>query len=324
MKTFVIAEVGSNHNQNFEQAMSLIDVAKEAGSSACKFQTYTSETLFSKFTPPYAGHKDILQLFRDIQIPREWHKDLKQYCDEVDIEFMSTPFDELAVEELVNVGVKRLKIAGFESTDFRFVDMVASTKLPIIISLGIGFTNEYINDLLDIFAKHGNEVSLLHCNNAYPTPMNEIDLTKITEFKNNFSSHKIGLSDHTTSTLTPALAVALGAEVIEKHFTLSRKLFGPDHSFAIEPNELEEMIYFIKETERALVPQTQEISNSEKFEQRGRRSVVAKKSIKVGEVFTEENITTKRPFLDGNIPAIDFKKVLGNISEKNYEEDEFI
>jgi len=324
MKTFVIAEAGSNHNQNFEQAISLIDVAKGAGASACKFQTYTSETLFSKFTPPYAGHKDILQLFRDIQIPREWHKDLKQYCDEVGIEFMSTPFDERAVEELVNVGVKRLKIAGFESTDFRFVDMVASTKLPIIISLGIGFKIEYINDLLDIFAKHGNEVSLLHCNNAYPTPMNEIDLTKITELKNNFSSHKIGLSDHTTSTLTPALAVALGAEVIEKHFTLSRNLSGPDHSFAIEPNQLEQMIYFIKETERALVPQTQQISNSEKFEQRGRRSVVAKKSIKVGEVFTEENITTKRPFLDGNIPAIDFKKVLGNISEKNYEEDEFI
>ena len=120
MKTFVIAEAGANHDQNFNQALRLIDVAKESGASACKFQTYSSETLYSKNTPDFAGYKNINKLIKDIELPREWQKDLKQYCDEKGIEFMSTPFDEKAVDELVNLGVKRLKIAGFESTDLPF------------------------------------------------------------------------------------------------------------------------------------------------------------------------------------------------------------
>ena len=134
METFVIAEAGANHDRNFNQALRLIDVASDAGANAVKFQTYSADTLYSKHTPDFAGYKNITKLIKDIELPREWQKDLKQYCDELDIEFMSTPFDEKAVDELVSLGVKRLKIAGFESTDWRFVDMIASTGLPLIIS----------------------------------------------------------------------------------------------------------------------------------------------------------------------------------------------
>ena len=137
-KTFIIAEAGANHNRNFDQAISLIDVAKSSGADAVKFQTYSSETLYSRNTPDFAVYKNINQLIKNIEIPREWQSDLKSYCDKIGIEFMSTPFDEKAVDELVSIGVKRLKIAGFESTDLRFVDMVCSAKLPIIVSIGIG------------------------------------------------------------------------------------------------------------------------------------------------------------------------------------------
>jgi len=323
MNTFVIAEAGANHNRNFDQAISLIDVAKTSGASACKFQTYSSETLYSKNTPNFAGYKNINQLIKDIELPREWQKDLKQYCDEKDIEFMSTPFDEKAVDELVNLGVKRLKISGFECTDFRFIEMVASSKLPLIISLGIGFRMNWLGKIFDIVSKYNNELTLMHCNNAYPTPMKDASLGTVKALSFN-SRYKTGFSDHTLSVLTPALAVVCGATVIEKHFTLSRHIPGPDHPFALEPSELKQMIENIRQAELTIIPQESEYSDSEKLFVMARRSVVSKTKIKKGEIFTEKNITTKRPFLEGCIPASDFEYVIGKIAEKDYEEDSFI
>ena len=323
MNTFVIAEAGANHNRNFNQALKLIDVAVEAGANACKFQTYSSETLYAKNVPDFAGYKNINQLIKDIELPREWQKDLKQYCDEKGIEFMSTPFDEKAVDELVTLGVKRLKIAGFESTDFRFVEMVASSKLPLVISLGIGFKMNWLGKIFEIANKYGNDLTLMHCNNAYPTPMKDAGLGMVKALSLD-SKYKTGFSDHTTSTLTPALAVVAGATVIEKHFTLSRHLPGPDHPFALEPNELKEMVENIKQAELTVIPQLEEYSDSEKAFIKARRSVVAKCSIKKGEIFTKDNITTKRPFLEGCISASDFEWVLGEVAKKDYEEDSFI
>jgi len=236
---------------------------------------------------------------------------------------MSTPFDEKAVDELVNLGVKRLKIAGFEATDFRFVEMVASAKLPLIISLGIGFKYEWVDRLLNITSKYTNDITLLHCNNAYPTPMSDIDLNMIRKLSLD-SRFKTGLSDHTMTPLTPALAVAAGATVIEKHFTLSRHLPGPDHPFALEPNQLKEMIDLIRIAEVAFTPQIEEYSQSEMNFIKARRSVVAKTNIKKGEIFTIDNITTKRPFLENCIPADKFESILGKIVEKDYNEDDFI
>ena len=321
--TFIIAEAGANHNRNFNQALALIDVAVESGASACKFQTYSSETLYSKNTPDFAGYKNINQLIKDIELPREWQKDLKQYCDEKGIEFISTPFDEKAVDELVALGVKRLKISGFEATDFRFIEMVASAKLPLVISLGIGFEMNYLGKIFEIADKYGNDLTLMHCNNAYPTPMQDAGLKTVQSLALS-SRYKTGFSDHTMSTLTPALAVAMGATVIEKHFTLSRHLPGPDHPFAVEPNQLKEMVKLIKQAELTITPQLNQYSESEQLFKLAMRSVVAKTDIKKGDILTDDNITTKRPFLEGNIPAKHFEFTLGKTADKDYNEDDFI
>lgn len=324
MKTFVIAEAGANHNRNFNQALKLIDVAKESGAQAVKFQTYSSETLYSKNTPNFAGYKDINKLIKDIELPREWQKDLKQYCDEIGIEFMSTPFDEKAVDELINLGVKRLKIAGFESTDFRFVEMVASSKLPLVISLGIGFEMKYLGKIFDIANKYGNNLSFMYANNAYPTPIEDAGVGIVRQLAQD-TRYNWGLSDHTESTLTPALAVAAGATIIEKHFTLSKRLPGPDHPFALEPNELKEMVQHIIFAEKSISKQTSSgISDSEQAFKQAMRSVVAKTDIKAGDILTLDNITTKRPFLEGNIPAKHFEFTLGKVAIKDYNEDDFI
>lgn len=324
MNTFVIAEAGANHNRDFNQAKSLIDVAYKSGASACKFQTYSSETLYSKNTPDFAGYKNINELIKNIELPREWQIDLKNYCDEIGIEFMSTPFDEKAVNELVDLGVKRLKIAGFESTDYRFVEMVASTGLPLIISLGIGFEYENMSPLLDILEKYDNHLTLLHCNNAYPTPESEINLATLETLKSFKNVNSIGLSDHTISTLTPSIAVALGANVIEKHFTLKKTLPGPDHAFALEPKELDEMINNIVITESMIGKQKPKYSKSELSFVQARRSVVAKSNIKIGDQLTVDNITTKRPYLKGNVAASEWSNVLGTIASKDYKPDDFI
>jgi sialic acid synthase SpsE len=323
MSTFIIAEAGANHNRSFKQALRLIDTAKEAGACAVKFQTYSSESLYAKNTADFAGYENINKLIKDIELPREWQQGLKEYCDSEGIEFISTPFDEKAVEELVGLGVSRLKISGFESTDFRFVEMVASTQLPLIISLGIGFNSllshegSDLSRLFSIINKYQNPVTLLQCNNAYPTPLRDSGLSKLKTILENLeivsgpSSCSIGLSDHTRSIHVPSIAVALGATTIEKHFTLSRRLPGPDHLFALEPTELKNMVDLIRETEEALTPLNDLYSESEKPFINARRSVVTTTNLETGSLLGPNNITTKRPFVAGNIPASDYHKVMG-------------
>ena len=230
---------------------------------------------------------------------------------------MSTPFDEKAVDELVNLGVKRLKIAGFESTDFRFVDMVASSKLPLVISLGIGFKMNYLGKIFEIADKYGNELSFMYCNNAYPTPIEDAGIGIVRQLSQD-TRYKWGLSDHTESPFTPALAVAAGATIIEKHFTLSKKLPGPDHPFALEPNELKQMVDNIRFAELSIQKQSSdEISTSEQTFTKAMRSVVTKVNLKKGDILTKDNITTKRPFLKNSIPAMDFENVIGYPIDKD-------
>lgn len=320
-KTFIIAEAGANHNRSFEQAISLIDVAKESGADAVKFQTYSSETLYSKFTPDFANYKNLPKLIKDIEIPREWQPDLKKYCDENDIEFMSTPFDEKAVDELVSIGVKRLKIAGFESTDLRFVDMVCSAKLPIIVSIGIGANIKLIDTILNIAGKHAiDDVTFLHCNNAYPTPPSDVNMNTIQEMSMD-KRYKTGFSDHTTSPFTPALAVSAGATVIEKHFTLSKFLKGPDHPFALEPHELKTMVDHIRYAETCMGKKNSNFTESELGFKTAMRSVVASKPIQVGEKFSIENITTKRPYVEGAVSAFNYFEIMGKVSKTNIDPD---
>jgi len=319
-KTFIIAEAGANHNRDWNTAIQLIDIAYESGADAVKFQTYSSNTLYASNTPDFAGYKNINKLIKDIELPREWQKDLKQYCDDKGIEFMSTPFDEQAVDELVSLGIKRLKIAGFEATDPRFVEVVASTGLPIIMSAGIGFDFKYWGKFSKIFKKYNNHVTLLHCNNAYPTPLEEAYLDSIGSLSALINVSEVGFSDHTMSTLTPSLAVARGATVIEKHFTLDRQMEGPDHPFALEPNELKEMIQFIREAEKSTGFKGGYTTSEQSFS-KARRSVVSKIDLKKGDILTKDNITTKRPFLDNSIPAIDYNDILGQILKDDIKAD---
>jgi N,N'-diacetyllegionaminate synthase len=323
--TFIIAEAGANHDRKFEQALALIDAAVNAKADAVKFQTYSSNTLYSKNTPDFAGYANINKLIENLELPREWQPDLKKYCDEKGIEFMSTPFDEKAVQELVDLGVKRLKIAGFESTDPRFVSMVLSAGLPTIISLGIGSSFSGMYRILEIAeAKGVNDITFLHCNNAYPTPLEDVNIDTIKGMAMD-SRYKTGFSDHTTSPFTPALAVTAGATVIEKHYTLSRYLQGPDHAFALEPKELAEMVAYIRFAEKCKGHKVEPIpSMSERKFGKAMRSVVAKRTLKAGEVLTEDNITTKRPFLSGSIPASDYYAVLGDKINLDIEEDSII
>ena len=323
--TFIIAEAGANHNRDFDQAKALIYVAVESKADAVKFQTYSSETLYSKYTPDFAGYTNISKLIKDIELPREWQADLKKYSDENGIEFMSTPFDEEAVQQLVDLGVKRLKIAGFECTDPRFVTMVLSAGLPTIISLGIGSNFSTMYRIMEIAnAKGVKDLTFLHCNNAYPTPAEDVNLDTIRQMAMD-SRYKTGFSDHTRSLLTPALAVAAGATVIEKHYTLNRRLPGPDHPFALEPDELKLMVDYIRYAERCMGSKRENvISSSEREFGKAMRSVVAIRDINSGEILTEENITTKRPFLTGSIPATDYYKILGEKTSIFLKEDSII
>ena len=343
-RIFVIAEAGANHNRDWETAKNLVRAAVDAKADAVKFQTYSSNTLYSKYTPPFAGYEDIPKLIRDIELPRSWQKDLKLYCDDLGIEFMSTPFDERAVEELCELGVKRFKIAGFESTDPRWVKYVASAGLPLIISMGTGANydtmvqiqewvlgSDVMNDPkihLGTFDFSNNpDVTYLHCNSAYPTPLEDANLGNLKHLKRLSENHKwlrntkIGLSDHTEGILVPPLAVSLGAQVIEKHYTLSRTSVGPDHPFAIEPDELKQMVSNIRDAEKCLGVKEGIYTESEKVLMQARRSVVAAKDIAAGERLSRDNTTTKRPCLENSIPAIDYFDVLGKITSRNIKED---
>ena len=327
-RTFVIAEAGANHDGNKSQAFELIDIAVDSGADAVKFQTYSSDTLYSKYTPNFAGYKNIPKLIKDLELPREWQKDLKLYCDDNGIEFMSTPFDEKAVDELYELGVKRFKIAGFECTDPRLVKYVASTQLPLIISLGIGTNFNTMSDIkswiLDV--NDNPDITFLHCNNAYPTPFEDIHLKELNNMIHTRLKgiNKIGLSDHTEGILVPPLAVAMGAEVIEKHYTIDRSWPGPDHPVALEPDELKEMVNNIRLVEKMMTLKSDKYTTSEKGFTMARRSVVAKCNLNSGDILTEDNITTKRPLLEDSIPAIDYYNVIGKKINIDIKEDEII
>jgi len=329
MNTLVIAEAGANHNRNFKLAKKLIDAAMAAKCDAIKFQTYSSETLYAKNTPDFGEYKDINKLIKDIELPREWQKDLKQYCEDSGIEFISTPFDERAVDELYDLGVKRFKIAGFEATDPRIVKHVASTGLPLIITAGINVNIEKMNLILEwILEENKNpDITFLHGNNAYPTPFSDINLGQIPKiiklldqlfFKTNF---KVGLSDHTMGILIPPVAVAMGAEVVEKHFTLDRNLEGPDHPFAIEFGELKQMVRDIRNVEESLSEKVGNLSKSEKNFFNATRSVVSLRDIKKGDTITLDKITTKRPAFEDSIPAFEYYNLAGKVAQKNIRRD---
>jgi len=313
LRTFIIAEAGANHNRDWNLARKLVEVAAESGADAVKFQTYTSEDLYSANTPDFAGYESIPDLIRSIQMPRSWHRDLKTLCDDLGIEFMSTPFDERAVDELVDVGVKRLKVASFEAKDRRLLRKIARTRLPVIFSAGVGTSSKDVGDIIEFLHDEGSsaDITVLHCNSAYPTPFEDICLGQIGVLLRDHSAvAKIGFSDHTTGILAPPIAVSLGASVVEKHFTLDRTMKGPDHPFAIEPNELRDMVQNIRLAEIMLKEKTgMTDSESDRKMWSALRSVVTSRPISAGSLIVSDDITTKRPMLKGSISAEDYYKL---------------
>lgn len=298
---YVIAEAGANHNRDLDMARELIDVAAEAGADAVKFQTYSAEGLYSRKTPNFTYLKSLTskstwELIKEIELPREWQGELADYARRRGIHFLSTPFDRQAVDELAAVGVPAYKIASFELVDLGLIQYAAATGKPLILSTGMADYGD-IEDALAASHSAGNrQVILLQCVSLYPAPAHLTNLRAIATMRRAFGV-PAGLSDHTPGIHIPVSSVAAGAQVVEKHFTLNRNLPGPDHPFALEPDELKEMVRQIREVEAAMGSGIKAGPAPEEREmyEKGRRSLVAVTEIPQGTLITLEMLTTKRP-----------------------------
>ncbi len=322
---FVIAEAGANHNRELAMARELIDVAAEAGADAVKFQTYSAETLYSKKTPRFSylegvSDKDTWELIKSIELPREWQAELAAYAAKRGIPFMSSPFDHQAVDELAAIGVPAYKIASFEIVDLPLIRHAAAQKRPMILSTGLA-SYEDIADALATCAAAGNlEVILLQCASLYPAPPRRVNLRAMATLRQAFGV-LVGLSDHSLGIHIAVASAALGACVVEKHYTLDCKLSGPDHPFAIEPGELTEMVRQIHEVEAALGDGLKlgPAPEEEEMYQKARRSLVAARAIGKGTVIDRSMLAIKRPGFGIRPKLMDL--VIGRTARIDIEED---
>ena len=322
---FVIAEAGANHNRDLGMAKELIAVAAEAGADAVKFQTYSAETLYSKQTPKFTyleglTDKSTWDLIKEIELPREWQVELAEEAKKRGILFMSTPFDHRAVDELDALGVPVFKVASFEIVDLPLVRHAASKGKPMIISTGLA-DYEDIQDALAACREAGNDkVVLLQCASLYPAPPERINLRAMETMRRAFGT-LVGLSDHTLGIHVAVAGAALGACVIEKHYTLSRSLKGPDHPFAIEPGELRELVRQVREVEAALGDGRKLGPAPEEMEmhQKARRSLVAARAIPKGAHIERDMLTIKRPGFGIKPKYLDL--VVGRVTKVAIEED---
>lgn len=331
MKTLIIAEAGVNHNGNLSIAKKMVDVAVEAGADFVKFQSFKAE----KFVSIHAGKADYqkkttnigesqLQMIRKLELDKESHKTLIDYCKIKGIKFISSPFDLESIDLLYELGVELYKIGSGEITNYPFLKKIASKKLSVILSTGMSNLSD-IEQALFVLTDNGikrEQITLLHANTEYPTPYEDVNLLAMKTIRNAFKT-KVGYSDHTLGIEVPIAAVALGATVIEKHFTLDRAMNGPDHKASLEPNELKAMVKAIRNIEKVLGTGIKEPSKSEiKNMAIARKSLVASKKINRGEVLTEENITSKRPG-NGLSPML-WNDVIGRKAIKDFNTDDLI
>jgi N-acetylneuraminate synthase len=295
---FIIAEAGSNHNGDFETAKKLIDVAVEAGADAVKFQTFRAEEMYvedSGGVEYLDNERPIYDIIESMEMPYEWIPELHDYCTERDIYFLSTPFDEHSAELLADY-VPAWKVASYTSSHHPFLRTLAVTDKPIIMSTGAHELSEVRESVKVLKAADVDALALLQCVAAYPTPLEDINVKVIQTLTEVFEV-PAGLSDHTLDpVIAPAAAVALGASVIEKHFTLDKTMEGPDHQFALEPDELGAMVSAIRDTEAVLGTGNKTVLDVEsELHDKARRAVHAVDDISAGETFTETNIKVLRP-----------------------------
>ena len=329
MKTLIIAEAGVNHNGNFEIAKQLVDKAVEAGADIVKFQTCKAENVISRYADKAeyqkvtTGEADSqLEMVRKLMLTYEEYGKLKEYCDEKDITFLSTAFDLPSVDYLHSIGMKMWKIPSGEITNLPLLIKIAQLHEPIIMSTGMSELSE-VGDAVKVLKENGvGDITLLHCTTEYPAPYADVNLKAMETMKEAFGL-PVGYSDHTKGLEIPIAAVARGACVIEKHFTLSREMEGPDHKASIEPDELKQMVSSIRNVEAAIGDGVKKVSASEmKNKDIARKSIIAKTAIRSGEVFSEENITTKRP--GSGINPMRWFELLGKTAKHDYEEDYLI
>jgi len=330
-KVLIIAEAGVNHNGSLNLAKKLIDVAVEAGADAVKFQTFKAEEVISEVAPMaeyqkknVGKEKSQIEMVKELELSFDDFKELKDYCDEKGIMFLSTPFDVESARFLKELNLEIFKIPSGEITNYLLLKEIGSYRKKVILSTGMADLGE-IEDALDVLIESGTkreDITVLHCNTEYPTPIEDVNLKAMLTIKEAFKVN-VGYSDHTLGIEVPIAAVAIGAKVIEKHFTLDRTLPGPDHKASLEPDELKAMVKAIRNIEVALGNGIKRPSKSEaKNKVVARKSIVAKRDIKKGEKFTEENITVKRP---GNgISPMRWDEIIGKVANRDYKEDELI
>lgn len=331
MRTIIIAEAGVNHNGDMELAKKLIKIASDAGADYVKFQTFSADKLVTKIAPK-ADYQITTENFSEnqylmlkkLELSEQDHFELARECRSLNIGFLSTGFDPSNINLLVSLGVKLIKIPSGEISNLPLLRFIGQLAKPILLSTGMSTMDE-IESALRILEQSGiskQKITVLHCTSAYPTPIKDVNLLALKSIQEKFNV-SIGYSDHTLDIEIPLAAVALGASVIEKHFTLSRNLDGPDHKASLEPHELKSMIQSIRKLEIALGdgikrPMPSEIQNISIV----RRSIVANRNIGIGEIFTVDNLVTKRPG-NGLSPMV-WDRLIGSRATKNYMQDDFI
>ena len=321
-EVYIIAEMSANHAGKIENAFQIIEEAAKAGADCVKIQTYTADTLTINCTDePYMIHGGLwdgysyYQLYQNASTPWEWHQALKDKCDEMGVDFLSTPFDTTAVDFLEELDIEFYKIASYELVDIPLIEYVASKGKPIIMSCGMGSIEE-IEEALDACRRQGNEqVILLKCCSQYPAQYENMNVAVITDMKERFKM-PVGLSDHSFGSLAPVVAVALGAQVIEKHVCLNRKIESMDVGFSMEMSEFAQMVQDVKNAAVIKGKATYELTAHEKNGTSSRRSLVAVRPIEKGERFTQENVRSIRPAI--GIKPKYYKNLLERRAKKSY------
>ena len=326
---YVIAEAGANHNRDLDVASRLIDAAADAGADAVKFQTYSGRALYSTKTPRFdylgaLGTKPASELLDEIALPRDWQGPLANHCRDRGVEFLSSPFDHEAIAELDALGVAALKIASFEIVDLGLVRAAAATGRPLILSTGMCTLGEIDEAVQAARGAGASAIVLLQCASLYPAPPHTMNLRAIPAMEAAFGV-PAGLSDHTLGVHVAPAAVALGARLVEKHFTLDRTMIGPDHPFAVEPKELAELVAHIRDVEVALGDGVKRGPGPEEAKEmyaKARRSLVAARAIPAGTVITADMLCVKRPGTGIAPRYVDI--VPGRIARVDIDEDDVI
>ena len=327
MKVLIIAEAGVNHNGSLRLAKKLVNAAKKAKADYIKFQSFNHKKLTTKNAPKadyqkssYNKKQTQAVMLKNLELSKSKQIELIKYCKKKKIKFLCTAFDEENLQFLINKGIDYIKIPSGEITNLPFLEFIKKKQKKILLSTGASSVKD-ISNALKIF-NNKKKITILHCNSAYPTPYKDINLNSLKFIRQKFKCN-IGFSDHSLSLIAPSGAVAIGATIIEKHFTLSRKLKGPDHKSSLEPCELSIMVDNIREMEKALGKTEKKITKSEKKNRNIiRKSIVAGINIKKGEKFSQKNLAFKRPGY--GISPMDVKKILGKKSKKNFKEDDLI